>query len=222
MITDRVFRRKRALTACLVGTGLLACAGGASATVVLPADFAEMVSESQLIVHGRVTDVRAQSTGDRQAIESVVTVTVTQSFKGDVGTVVVFRVPNGQLGRYRRVTVGAPEFRRGDEVVVFLKGRAPIVPMPYGLNQGVYRVQRLAGGRSLVTRAPVLSRTGEAEPVVRGDPSRRAISIQGFAAHVRAIDRGEVGGQAPLVGGDGAGALRPGADTGRPRPERQQ
>jgi hypothetical protein len=220
-MTDMCVFRGSGRTAVWMVIGLLASAGGASATVVLPGDFAEMVGESQLIVHGRVTDVQAQVTGPGQAIESIVTVAVTQSFKGEVGAAVVFRVPNGQMGRYRRVTVGAPEFSQGDEVIVFLKGRAPVVPMPYGLSQGVYRVQRLAGGRLLVTRAPVLARTGEAEPVVRGDPARRPIALDAFAAHIHAVEQRPAPPVAMPRRGSGVAVARPGADTERPRPERQ-
>jgi hypothetical protein len=46
-------------------------------------------------------------------------------------TVGYFRVPGGQVGRYRRVLIGAPEFSEGEEVVLFLKGRAPGVPFPF-------------------------------------------------------------------------------------------
>ena len=31
---------------------------------------------------------------------------------------VVFRLPSGELGRYRRITVGAPEVSPGDEVIL--------------------------------------------------------------------------------------------------------
>src|SRR5262245_54669088 len=113
----------------------------ASATTVLPVDFGEMVNRSQTIVYGRVVDVRSQMTGGRRAIESLVTIDVLESIKGGGSRTVVFRVPNGQVGRYRRLTVGAPEFAAGDEVVLFLAGRPPVVPMPYGLSQGVYRVE---------------------------------------------------------------------------------
>src|SRR5687767_91051 len=91
------------------------------ATTVLPVDFAQMVSESQLIVHGRVVDVRGVMTGGRRTIESVVTMEVLDTLKGAPGRAVSFRVPNGQVGRYRRVMVGAPEFAAGDELVLFLK-----------------------------------------------------------------------------------------------------
>jgi hypothetical protein len=154
----------------------------ARATTVIPAEFAEMVSGSQVIVHGTVVGVRSQITAGRRTIESLVTVAVIDPIKGPAGASIVFRVPNGQVGRYRRVMVGAPEFTEGDEVVLFLTGRAPAMPMPFGLNQGVYRVTR-SGGRAVVT--PLVATA--AGRVVRGDPARRPLTVETFARQVRAM-----------------------------------
>ena len=134
---------------------VFAVAANVAALTVLPADFNEMVAGSELIVHGRVTDVRSQMTGGRRSIESIVTVAVIDSLKGAPGREVVFRVPSGQVGRYRRVLVGSPEFAPGQEVVLFLSGRAPALPMPFGLAQGVYRVGRAADGAAMVASLPV-------------------------------------------------------------------
>ena len=155
----------------------------ASATTIVPASFSEMASESQLIVHGRVVDVRGVMTAGRRTIESVVTLEVVDMLKGTPARAVSFRVPNGQVGRYRRVMVGAPEFAAGDEVVLFLKGRAPGMPMPYGLSQGVYRVSRGGDGRATV--APFVG--DAAGRVVRGDPARRPLPVEAFARQVRAV-----------------------------------
>jgi hypothetical protein len=153
------------------------------ATVVVPAEFTEMVIGSQVIVHGVVTRVDAQIVGSRRTIETVVTVQVLDTLKGTGGaTTAVFRVPGGEVGRYRRVMVGAPSFREGDEVVVFLAGRPPAMPMPFGLNQGVYRVAR---GADRATVAPLVADDGAR--VVRGDPARRPLTVDAFAASVRAI-----------------------------------
>jgi hypothetical protein len=151
------------------------------ATVVAPAEFTEMVNGSQVIVHGVVTNIRSQLVGPRRTIESVVTLTVIDAIKGERESTAVFRVPGGQVGRYRRVMVGAPQFAEGDEVVVFLAGRPPAVPMPFGLNQGVYRVTRTARG---ATVTPLMEKV--AARVVRGDPARRPLAIEAFAAAVRA------------------------------------
>jgi hypothetical protein len=123
---------------------------GVSALTVLPTSFAEMVSGSQLIVHGRVLDVRSQAINGRRSIESVVTVAVIESFKGNPGREVIFRMPNGEVGRYRHIVVGAPEFAPGQEVVLFLAGQAPALPLPFGLSQGVFRVGQGADGRAVV------------------------------------------------------------------------
>ena len=151
-----------------------------SATVLVPADFAEMVAGSQTVVHGRVVDVRSQMVGDRRTIESVVTVSVDEAIKGEPGASIVMRVPGGQVGRYRRFMIGAPVFTPGEEVVLFLAGRPPAIPRPFGLSQGVYRVSRGADGRAMV--APPLAAEGR---VIRGDPARRPVDVNAFVQQVR-------------------------------------
>ena len=168
--------------ACIAGESL-------SGTTLVPADFAQMARESELIVRGTVVNVQSQMTGPRQTIESVITLSVADTMKGTAGAQTVFRVPGGQVGRYRRVMIGAPEFTTGDEVILFLKGRAPAIAMPYGLSQGVYRVARHAGG-ALVTPA-VAAAAGR---VVRGDPSRRPLDPEAFARQVQLALTGASGG----------------------------
>lgn len=151
---------------------LVAKVSTASATVLLPADFQTVVTESGVIVHGRVVDVRSAVTAPPHGIESFVTLAVVDALKGNPGPSVTFRVPNGQVGRYRRVVVGAPEFAEGDEVVVFLRGQAPGIPALFGLGQGLYRVARQTG-------APTV--------VMRGAPARGPMPLEAFAREIDAI-----------------------------------
>ena len=159
----------------------------ASATVLLQADFTTIVTGSPIIVHGRVVDVRSFINGPRRTIESVVTLSVIGTLKGVPARTVLFRVPNGQVGRYRRVVVGAPEFEEGDEVVVFLQAHAPAIPTLFGLSQGVYRVVRDANAQAIVTSPAVMARGMSAERVVRGDPARQPMPIAAFAREVRNV-----------------------------------
>jgi hypothetical protein len=152
-----------------------------AALVVVPADFNEMVAGSQVVVHGRVVDVRSYDTAGRRTIESLVTVQVVSALKGEPGSTAYFRIPGGQVGRYRRVMVGAPRFAPGAEVVVFLAGRVPAVPMPFGLTQGVYRVMRDVRGRATVT--PLVA--NGAGRVVRGDPARQPLDLAAFTSLVQ-------------------------------------
>jgi hypothetical protein len=165
-------------------------ASPAAATVYVPVDFREMVTASHAIVHGRVVDVRAEVTDDRLRVVSYVTLAVDERLKGTVGESITFRVPGGQVGRFRRIIVGAPQFDRGDEVVVFLSARGPSIPYVFGLSQGVYRVARAADGTRVVTPPAMMARGAGAERVVRGDPARRPLPLSTFTRDVRAIVEG--------------------------------
>jgi hypothetical protein len=162
-----------------------AFAGRAGATVYVPVDFGAMVTASTFIVHGRVEEVRSEPTADRRAIATFVTVNIDRSLKGTAGTSVTFKLPGGQVGRYRRIVVGAPQFERGDEVVLFLTSRGPSIPYLFGLSQGVYRVSRRSG-QPLVAPPPVAGGIGP-ERVVRGDPARRPLPLDDFARAIRAV-----------------------------------
>jgi hypothetical protein len=158
---------------------LVIAAGVASATTLIPAEFGQMAREAEVIVHGRVVSVQGQL-GPQRQIESLVTLHVVDTLKGTPVAQTTFRVPGGRVGQLRRVMVGAPQFAAGDEVFLFLKGRAPAIAMPYGLSQGVYRVARL-GGAATVTPA-VVAGGGR---VTRGDPARKPLDPASFARQVQ-------------------------------------
>lgn len=159
------------------------------ATVVLPIEFRELVTSSAVIVHGHVTDARSAFVDDRRDVNTFVTVAVDEYFKGNLGAHVTFRVPGGQIGRYKTVFVGAPEFTEGDEVVVFLKTPSGGVPFVTGLSQGAFRVLPDARtGRRVVTTPVVMGKAnGESERIVRGDPSRRPLAVDTFRDLVRQV-----------------------------------
>lgn len=165
---------------------LMVCARDLRATVLLPAEFREIVAGSQIIVYGRVATVRPEWSSDRSRIDTVVSVTAGSYLKGGPGSTVTFRVPGGQIGRYRNVMVGAPQFQPGEEAILFLNATGPSIAHVFGLSQGVFRVKVDArSGRRLVV-PPVLTTQGEdRQTVARGDTSRRQLSLDDFAATVR-------------------------------------
>jgi hypothetical protein len=166
---------------------LLALPAAARATVLIPIEFRELVTLSTAIVHGRVTDVRAAWVDGRRSVETFVTIEAAEYMKGSLGETLTVRVPGGQIGRYRTIFVGAPEFRQGDEVVLFLRsynGTLSIV----GVSQGAYRVVADAGGRRTVTSPIVMAVPGvDAQPVVRGDAARRPVAIDTFRDLVKRV-----------------------------------
>ncbi|HEX9368381.1 MAG TPA: hypothetical protein VF921_17250 [Vicinamibacterales bacterium] len=159
------------------------------ATVIVPIEFRELVTSAPVIVHGQVVDVRAGWVDGRRSVETFVTIAVADYLKGNLGERVTVRVPGGQIGRYRTVFVGAPEFQAGDEVVFFLKPADSSSLYIIGLSQGAFRVVADARtGRRIVTTPIVMGKGGDApEPIVRGDVTRKPLAIDAFRDVVRQV-----------------------------------
>ena len=172
---------------------LLALALPARATVIVPADLGELSRDARTIVRGRVASVDAQWTEDRGTIETIVTLEVESYLKGSLGPTLSFRVPGGELGRFRSIVVGAPEFMRDEHVVVFLGTLGPSVPFVLGLNQGVFRVVPAADNAGWVVKplAMLPAAADASGRIVRGDPARRPLPLDEFERRVRTLSRGE-------------------------------
>ena len=162
----------------------------ARATVIVPADLGELARDAQAIVRGRVASVEARWTDDHRAIESIVTLEVESTLKGSFGSAVQFRVPGGQLGRFRSLVMGAPEFSVDQRVVVFLVAWGPSVPYVLGMSQGVFRVVAAESGGWLVTPPALLPAVAGTVPILRGDPNRRPLVLGDFEQRVRALAGG--------------------------------
>ena len=166
------------------------------ATVYVAADLRELTAESRAVALGRVVALEARWLEDRRGIETFVTLEVETYAKGDLGRAVTLRVPGGQMGPYRSLMLGAPTFREGEDVVVFLTAAGPSIPHLVGLAQGVFRVRAdAATGARMVTpeivRMPGMEAAQSAR-VVRGDGSRRPAQLEAFLAEVRALAAGGV------------------------------
>ena len=154
------------------------------ATTVIPLSFEQLVNESEAVVYGRVSDVRAQWTVDRRFIESVVTVEILRGMKGGARESIAFTVPGGQVGRYLNVIPGAPSFVTGDLAVFFLTAQGPRLPVTTGLTQGIYRVRRDASTGEMLVVPPVIETAGK---IVRGDAKRKPVSLAAFESTVKAV-----------------------------------
>jgi hypothetical protein len=181
----------------MVGMAMLVamCANARlDATVYVAADLRELTTESRAVALGRVVALESRWLDDRSGIETLVTLEVETYAKGDLGRAVTLRVPGGQMGPYRSLMLGAPTFREGEEVVVFVTSAGPSIPHLVGLAQGVFRVRAdAATGTRLVTpeivRMPGMEAAASAR-VVRGDGSRRPAPLDAFLAEVRALAAG--------------------------------
>src|SRR5882724_10897043 len=145
---------------------ILAVVLPAQATVLIPADLGELSRDARAIVRGRVAAVDARWTDDRGSIETIVTLEVESYLKGALGAALRFRVPGGDLGRFRSIVVGAPEFAVDQHVVVFLGARGPSVPHVLGLSQGVFRLARAADDSGWIVTPPAIVPATTGAPAV--------------------------------------------------------
>jgi hypothetical protein len=162
------------------------------ATVLIPADLGELSRDAVAIARGRVAALDPQWTEDHGTIETMVTLQVESYLKGGLGSTLRFRVPGGELGRFRSLVVGAPAFAIDQRIVVFLGARGPSVPFVLGLSQGVYRLSPAADNSGWLVTSPVLgpATAGVSTPIVRGDPTRRPVALADFERTVRTLAGG--------------------------------
>src|SRR4051812_5976211 len=170
---------------CVLNLILVAAATSVGATTIVPADLGELSRDAVAIARGRVADVRSQWTEDRGTVETIVTLEVEDYLKGSLGSFLRFRVPGGELGRYRTIVVGAPDFVVDQHVVVFLGAHGPTVPHIVGFNQGVFRVMRAADDSGWVVSPPPATPGAATARVVRGDVARRPVPLPSFEQQVR-------------------------------------
>ena len=159
--------------------------------MLVPAEFSEIVGGSEIIAYARVVDVRPEWADGRRWIDSVVTAEVVSYLKGGSEETISFKVPGGQLGRYRSVVVGAPGLRARRRGGALPQARTPSgLPDVFGLNQGVFRVavDPRTGQRMVVPpprRAASSASRRSREPVKRGSIDRRPLAFDAFGARVR-------------------------------------
>lgn len=161
----------------------------ASANVSLPAEFREIVRDSNVIVRGRITDVRSVVVPER-GIESIATVAVESLLKGQASGFVYVRVPGGEVGRSRVVMTGVPTLKVGQRAVYFLRPTlADSSYRPVGMAQGIYQVQPDTRTGRPVVAPPLVSGVTEARSgrAVRGDSRRRLMPVQEFESLVRVV-----------------------------------
>lgn len=115
-----MFLRKAKLTSCTL-LFVLATASIVSATsVVIPSDD-ELIIGARAIVRGQVTAVVSGYDDSHKAIFTYITLRVQDVFKGQItGGEIVIKEPGGVTQDRGSVIFGTPEFKTGEDVLLFL------------------------------------------------------------------------------------------------------
>lgn len=109
------------------------------ATSLARMDLADLVRQSTYVVRARCTGVAGQSFSGQVWTRS--TFTVTEAWKGDPPSPFTVRLPGGDAAGLRVTVDGAPRFRPGEDVVLFLFARAAGHFTVVGWAQGTFRIR---------------------------------------------------------------------------------
>lgn len=126
------------------------CADTARATVMIETTLAKLASESDTVLRGTI--VGAEVAADAEQVTwTRYTVAVHEVFAGEVDrSTFSFRCMGGSANGFTSGFAGAPKFRPGEQVVLFVDADNPYCQIT-GFERGVLRVTRTkTGGAALV------------------------------------------------------------------------
>ena len=108
--------------------------------------FEELVSQSQVVAHGRVASIRVAWDIRHENIWTHYGIVLEEALKGSPGRVLEIQEPGGELDGVRMEIVGAPRYALGEEVVVFASSTT-IGLRTCGWGQGRFVVEGRPGQR---------------------------------------------------------------------------
>jgi len=144
--------RSKLLLVCAVALGALLGAQVATATTVQKLTLHDLAKRSAGIAVARVEDAMSSWDAGHKEIYTFYTLRVLESVKGGQGqTTITLRQLGGVVDNIASIVPGMPDFRKGEEVVVFLteKDRAGY-PWVMGLQQGKYTISTDRHGVKMV------------------------------------------------------------------------
>lgn len=112
----------------------------ALATLMVPLSISKLAAESDLIVHCKVISITTTLDADRRIVTRVLT-EITETWKGQhPGSRLQVVLAGGTLGTKQVLVDGQPQYRPGEEVVLFLKFNQRKEAVTVGLAQGKFVV----------------------------------------------------------------------------------
>lgn len=149
---------------------LIAMTAPAIATTMVALTQEDLIERADLVVQGRILDVRSFWNKEKTAILTEARVQVEDALVGKPGPVIAVRTIGGQVGDVRIVFEGGPELKAGDRQLLFLKRHPDGAMRVLGARQGQYRIRSNQQGIEmmipLIETGPPL-KTLEGEEVAR-------------------------------------------------------
>ena len=163
---------KRAVWIPLLALALAALP--AAASTFLYQSQAELVSQAEAVVEGRIVEVHSFWNAEHTAILTEATLEVDDAVVGAAPAYVNLRTFGGQVGNYRIDAHGFPTFQLGERMLVFLEPEQEGAQKVLGYQQGQFRIRGEQGQEMAVptftTGARILRRDGTEAPAPKAMP----------------------------------------------------
>jgi hypothetical protein len=128
----------------------LAARGFVQATTLQKLSFDRLIGEADLIIKGRVEELKTRQVSDRRSMTTIVTVSIERQFKGPKVSSVTIEQPGGAVGDIAQGVPGLPEFSPGENVILFLKRQRGGAFNVVGGKQGKFTAKTQPGSREEV------------------------------------------------------------------------
>jgi hypothetical protein len=142
-------RYARRLSVLLVYLAL-AAASSTQASTVQKLSFERLVDEADVIVRGKVQELKNSPASDRSSVSTLIRVSVEKQFKGVKVSSVTVEQPGGFLGTVVQSVPGSAEFSSGEDVILFLKRRREGAFAVVGGKQGKFTAKAQPGKSGVV------------------------------------------------------------------------
>ena len=174
--------------------GVLLVAPEAQATTVKLMSLVEKTEASPVVVHGVIERVEARWAVFGARVETVVTLSVLESIKGDIaiGERLTFRQGGGTVDGFSQTAPGLSVFEEGEEVIMFLEPYLETF-VPIGIGIGEYEVHRV-GAEKYVFHDPKVAavRFSSDQPMrIEPHPKMEPELLSSFLKRVRSYARGD-------------------------------
>ena len=161
-------------------------------TTVIPPSFDQLVGQAELIFQGSVTDVRSQWVGEgaQRHIVSYITFKIEDALKGDPGQSYTIRMFGGKIDGDAMGISDGPEFKVGDDDILFVENNGSQVVPLVGLMHGRFHVKKDQSGREVVTghdgeAVKNVARLGGMHTAAAPDQAETTLTAADFKAAVR-------------------------------------
>src|SRR5262245_31764233 len=148
--------RRLILLSRLLGLALV-CLVAARATTVVPPEFPTLVNDSDYIIRAVTKNVTAEKRATADGGSKIVTrveFEVLEVVAGNPPAQVTLEFLGGRVGKEAMKVDGMPQFKVGDEDILFVRDAGTSICPLYGMMHGRYGVQtQAATGRKIMVRS---------------------------------------------------------------------